>query len=554
MSVLLIAGIGIAIVLISILLLRLHPLLALLIGSLSLLVLTPIDTRLENQLADDIFSVQSLSNDGLIGFDRLIAEGNYRLWRADGHPDDGRTVTLARSIPATADEFAWYDVSIKRDTLTESNAIDPSALQVQQDDLLVAVQRLESAKESTWAAIADQLVSGFAKTFRKLGIPVTMAAIVGVCLLESGAAARLVKAIISLFGPRGTAPALTFSGFVLGVPVYFDNVFYLLLPLAKAIGRTRPETFLSAVMAIIVGATMAHSLVPPTPGPLLVASEMGVSVGMMMIGGFVVGSIAASAGFAYGKICHMWVKLTPEQLPEPVEEDSSAGTKRVPIWLAAVPIALPILSLGGSEVLEFVAKDNAELSIPGWTALLNNPSLVFILTAVVSILILRVYTSRKVVSSSVARGIADAGTIVLLTCAGGSFGAALQQLGIAGEIGDRFSGEMSAWGMLVTAFLVTTIIRAAQGSATVAMITSVAIVAEVTQAVELPFHPLYVALAIGCGSKPLPWMNDSGFWQVSTMTGMTPGQTLRTFSVALTLMGITGFIVVLLGAKFLPLV
>jgi GntP family gluconate:H+ symporter len=108
--------------------------------------------------------------------------------------------------------------------------------------------------------------------------------------------------------------------------------------------------------------------------------------------------------------------------------------------------------------------------------------------------------------------------------------------------------------MLVMAFALTAVIRVAQGSATVAMITSAAIVAPVMQSVALPFHPIYVALAIGCGSKPLPWMNDSGFWQVATMTGMTTGQTLRSFSVALTIMGVVGFAVTLLGAWVLPLV
>ncbi|MCA9181131.1 MAG: GntP family permease, partial [Planctomycetales bacterium] len=147
----------------------------------------------------------------------------------------------------------------------------------------------------------------------------------------------------------------------------------------------------------------------------------------------------------------------------------------------------------------------------------------------------------------------DAGTIVPFTCAGGSFGASLQQLQLAEAIGRQFHDLTTPWGILITAFLLTTIVRAAQGSATVAMITSAAIVSPVMSDVQLPFHPLYVALAIGCGSKPLPWMNDSGFWQVTTMTGMTPVQTLKSFSVALTLMGITGFGITLLGAWLLPL-
>src|SRR5690606_20824843 len=127
--------------------------------------------------------------------------------------------------------------------------------------------------------------------------------------------------------------------------------------------------------------------------------------------------------------------------------------------------------------------------------------------------LLRYAADGQTVGRSVTRGIADAGTIVLLTCAGGAFGAALQQLDLATVIGQRFAGLTTPWGILWTAFFLTAIIRAAQGSATVAMITSAAIVAPVMESITLPFHPLYLALAIGCGSKPLPWMNDSGFWQ-----------------------------------------
>ena len=94
----------------------------------------------------------------------------------------------------------------------------------------------------------------------------------------------------------------------------------------------------------------------------------------------------------------------------------------------------------------------------------------------------------------------------------------------------------------------------AQGSATVSMITSIGIIAPLLSEIELSFHPVYLALAIGCGSKPGPWMNDSGFWVISRMSGMTEGETLKTFSVMLTLMGFAGFAVVWVASKVLPLV
>ncbi len=557
MNILIVASLGVVIVLTSILWLRLHPLLGLLVGSLFLLAATPERTQLENHIQAHGYPIRGFASGGLVGLESAVPAGTYLIWQSPQAPGDYPEVTLqrasaerirqaSRNNSPLADHLIWY-------------ALDGGAVSVTRNDRLISSTQLAELSAARWTGLGGRLADGFAKTFRKLGIPVTMAAIIGVCLLESGAAARLVGAIMALFGTRGTAPALTLSGFVLGVPVYFDNVFYLLLPLAKAVGRQRPEAFVTAVMAIIVGATMAHSLVPPTPGPLFVADQLNVGIGMMMLGGLIVGGSAASVGFAYGTLCNRWIKLAPDSVAEqrgPAQ--ASEPSRKIPLLLAALPIALPIAALGSAEVIETLAKGRPPNSpitqLHSVLAIFKDPTLIFIGAAVFAIAILRRYSSADTVGRSVARGLSDAGTIVLLTCAGGAFGASLQQLQIADAIGQQFAGLTTPWGMLFTAFFLTTIIRGAQGSATVAMLTSSAIIAPVVETIELPFHPVYVALAIGSGSKPLPWMNDSGFWQVATMTGMTTGQTLKTFSVALTLMGLTGFAVTLLGAWLIPLV
>lgn len=556
MSLLVIAAIGIVVVLGSILLLRLHPLLGLLIGTLFLLAATPASIVRENYLADKTLSVQAIGANGLVGLTEVIPDSNCLIWLADDGFDQARQVFLQRATPEellaaqdlgglSSEALAWY--SLVGDDLPT----------IQKGMLVASSADVSAALDDRWVGIGPRLVAGFSKTFRKLGIPVTMAAIVGICLLRSGAAARLVAAIMKLFGRGGTAPALTFSGFILGIPVFFDNVFYLLLPLAKAVGKKEPKRFLACAMAIIVGASMAHSLVPPTPGPLFVAETMGVSVGMMMVGGFIVGAIAVTAGMAYGMVCSRFIQIEPNRTQEN-ELEALEANQKMSLIVAALPIALPILLLGGSEIVEYLAsvRDSSSriAQLHAWTRIFNDPALIFIGAAIVAIAMLRKHSDSETVAKSVARGIADAGLIILLTSAGGAFGAALQQLQIANAIAEQFNGLSSPTAILTTAFFLTTIIRAAQGSATVAMLTSSAIITPVLSTIELPFHPIYIALAIGCGSKPLPWMNDSGFWQVCTMTGMTPVQTLKSFSVALTIMGVVGFGATLIGAFVFPLV
>lgn len=399
-------------------------------------------------------------------------------------------------------------------------------------------------------AVASRLAAGIADVFEKIGLPIVFASVVGGCLLESGAATKIVQSIVGLFGIRRLAPALSVSAFLMAIPVYFDTVFYLLLPLAKAIAKEKPKTYLMSVMAIIVGATMAHSLVPPTPGPLYVANQLGIPIGLMMLGGTVVGGLASAVGFGYGVWCSRTMTLVCPNADDGSEADPSLPLP--PLWLASLPLVVPMTLIVALEA----AKYYGWTAEKGSTSLLQSvfePTFALFVAAMIGIVTLSYVRNTKVSQTVVSKSIGDAGVILLLTCAGGGFGFALKELGVGPAIAKVFPGLQSPTGLLFMAFAITAIIRAAQGSATVAMTTTVGIIQPLLATIDIPFHPVYVALAIGCGSKPFPWMNDSGFWQVSTMTGMTTIQTLKTFSVALTLMGFVGFAIVLTGSWLLPL-
>jgi gluconate:H+ symporter, GntP family len=281
-----------------------------------------------------------------------------------------------------------------------------------------------------------------------------------------------------------------------------------------------------------------------------------------MLGGIIVGGSAAFAGYLYSLWCNKHIVFEIPAEPSSKSDTSKGEQPRLSFWVAALPLAIPIGCLGGIEILKsfnIVAdKSNATNdSNASWQQglfdLLGEPGFVLMIAAIVSYIMLRSRMTAKQTTPHMTTAIADAGTILLLTCAGGAFGAALEQLRIAEAVTQLSSDVVSPRGVLVAAFLLTGLIRVAQGSATIAMITAVGIVAPFVQSDALPFHPVYVALSIGCGSKLMPWMNDSGFWQVSTMTGLNTTQTLKTFSVALTLMGCVGFTVTLLGSWLLPL-
>ena len=185
---------------------------------------------------------------------------------------------------------------------------------------------------------------------------------------------------------------------------------------------------------------------------------------------------------------------------------------------------------------------------------LGNKDIALSIAAAFSIVLLarRSGSTKESVATSIQSAIADAGVIVLITCAGGAFGHVLRQTGIASTIEHSLPGTES--GLMLVGFLICMIVRTAQGSSTVAMITAVGVVAPIASATVLTYHPVYIAIAIGCGSKPISWMNDSGFWVISKMSGMTESEMLKTNTVMGIIMAITGLIVCLIGSRIFPMI
>ena len=398
--------------------------------------------------------------------------------------------------------------------------------------------------------LADKLfvfrvTEGFGAGAANIGILIAMASIIGKCLLESGAAERIVIWIRKFFGEKRAPMAFSASAFVLGIPVFFDTVFYLLMPLVKAMRTRTGKDYLLYILAVIAGATMAHSLVPPTPGPLYAAVELGIDVGTMMLGGLIVGSFSVMAGYAYAVWANRRWEIplrTSNEFQEPASADPTTQRTLPRLWLSLTPIVLPLALIGGRTL----ARSNG--FEPAILRLLGDKNIALILSAGVALFLLG-WTRRrslKQLGVTVQEALASGGGIILITAAGSAFGMTLRQTGIAEELrGVMPDGCLS---LLLMAFGITTVVRTAQGSATVAMITAVGIVGPLIQGVDLPYHPVFVALAIGCGSKPISWMNDSGFWIIGRMTGMTEAETLKTASVMMTIMGLTGLGIILLGA------
>ena len=404
----------------------------------------------------------------------------------------------------------------------------------------------------------QRIAIAFGKTAEQIGLLIVLASIMGKCLLASGAAERIVRSMLKVFGERKTPVAFTVSSFLLAIPIFFDTIFYLMIPLARAIGVRKQKAYALSVMAIIAGGTMAHSLVPPTPGPLFAAGALGVNVGMMIIMGTIIGLACSTAGMLYG----VWLnrrqdiplRTTQDTSIEELKEWLEKDTAQLPsFFMSSLPIALPVMLIAGSTILSNITVEIPD-SVHGFFRITGNPVIALFIGAVISLILLaRQHAFHlKELKKPVEEAIYSAGTIILITATGGAFGAMLQQTSIG-----TWLAELAPQYKLATlplAFFITAIIRTAQGSATVAMITAVGMLTVLNTPGALSYHPVYLAIVIGCGSKLFPWMNDSGFWIICKMSGFTESETIRNFSVLLTIMGVTGLVACMTLAKIFPLI
>ena len=418
--------------------------------------------------------------------------------------------------------------------------------------LVVAIMTPGSTK-----SVGGRIAAEFGNTSGKLGILIAMAAIIGKCMLESGAAERIVRSLLKLTGIDKAPIAFLAGSFFIGIPVFFDTVIFLMVPLAKAMTMRIGKNYLLFILAIMAGASMANSLVPPAPGPLFLVGEMQIPIGMMMIGGFLLGLLTISAGYLFALYANRrWPIPLRDSLDARLEDIRAASLredKQLPsLWFSLLPVLIPLVLIctntaltstaaapgGIVRILKFLGDKYIALGAGGAAALV--------------LLARQRRTDRQGMTAFVQAALMSGGAIILITAAGGTFGGMLQQSGISARIAHLTSGYQMT--LIPLAFLVAAVVRTAQGSATVAVITASGMLSGMATHGHLAYHPLYLGLAIGCGSKLVPWMNDAGFWVVCKISNLTEGEALKTIAPMQTIMGIAGLISVLIAARFLPLI
>lgn len=408
----------------------------------------------------------------------------------------------------------------------------------------------------------------FGSTAASIGIVIVLAAIIGQCLMESGAADKITRKLLQLLGEKRAPFSLMGSGYFLSIPVFFDTVFFLLIPLARALRVRTGKDYIIYVMAISGGAIISHSLVPPTPGPLIMVENFqvfGLNLGTALLIGFLLGLAPAAIGLGFARLVNRRLNIPlREALGSSTDDLNSIVSKQdsdlPPLFLSVLPVISPVLLIAGNTIIETL-QESGYVKLPewllGWSAFAGNKNFALLMGALfaIGLLLRQSGANLEKLRDRLEPAVLSAGLIILITSAGGAFGKMLARIGIADALQSTWgAGTFTGLGLIVLAWGLSSLMKIAQGSGTVAMITASAMVASlIGSGASLPYHPIYLYAAIGFGSLFVSWMNDSAFWVICKMSGFTEKETLCVWTPLMGVLGLAGLIEVLLLSTILPM-
>jgi GntP family gluconate:H+ symporter len=385
---------------------------------------------------------------------------------------------------------------------------------------------------------------GFGGVLGFVGIILGLGTMLGKLMADSGGADQIAQTLIRAFGKQRVHWAMMFAAFLVGIPLFFEIGFVLLIPLVYIVARRTGVSIVKIGIPLLAGLSAVHGLVPPHPGPLLAIGIFGADIGKTIFYGLLVAlPTAIIAGPIYGKWISKYVPGTPSQeLMDQIGKESSA-TNLPGFGITLVTILLPVFLMLLKTFADIALPDGNTFRI--WMDFIGHP-----ITALLAALLLAFYTfgsargfDRTKIMKLLDQSLTPVAAIVLIVGAGGGF----KQMLVASGVGDLI-GHMAVQAQInpiMLAWLVAAVIRVATGSATVATITGAGIVAPVVGLIPGVNRELLV-LATGAGSLILSHVNDAGFWLVKQYFNMTVTETFKTWTVMETILSVVGLIFIML--------
>ncbi|MFO7619644.1 MAG: GntP family permease [Bacteroidales bacterium] len=367
--------------------------------------------------------------------------------------------------------------------------------------------------------IVQSINTGFGNTLGYIGIVIVAGTIIGTFLEYSGGAYTLADRILKITGQKNVPLAMAIIGYFVSIPVYADSGFVILSPLNKALSKRAKISLAGPAIALSLGLTATHCLVPPTPGPIAAAGILGANLGLVIMFGIVASIAALTMGWLFSIKIASRVPIEPN--PEITEEQIAVKMKESPSpGKALAPIFLPIILIVLKSVSDFPTNPLGEGTVKGIFGFLGEPVIALLIGVLIAFLLPRKREKGMFSESGwVGKGLVSSATIILITGAGGAFGKVLQNSGLADTIGETLSVvSLGVW----LPFIIAATIKSAQGSSTVAIITTASIIAPLLPSLgfDSDIARSLMVLSVGAGAMVVSHANDSFFWVVTQMSQM----------------------------------
>lgn len=386
--------------------------------------------------------------------------------------------------------------------------------------------------------------NGFGGTLTSIGIVIVAGTIMGTILEKTGAALSMTRAILNIVGKSRAPLAMNIAGYVVSIPVFCDSGYVILNPLNKALAKESGVSMAVMAVALSTGLYATHTMVPPTPGPIAAASALSADLGKVILLGLIAAIPSALAGLLWATKFAKRYYIEPE-IHETYSEIVKKFGKLPNTFLSFLPIILPIVLILFKSVAEFPSKPFGNGTFRIFLSFVGDPVSALMLGVLASLLLVQEADFKNAISDWMGEGIKQSAIILVITAAGGSLGAVIK----ASPITDFIKTNMGGLNLgIFLPFILSAALKTAQGSSTVAIVTTAGIIAPMLPTLGL--DPSLTTIAIGAGSMVVSHANDSYFWVVSQFSGMPVNTAYKVYSSATAIEGFVAFLAILLLSLF----
>jgi len=391
--------------------------------------------------------------------------------------------------------------------------------------------------------IVKSINSGFGGTIGSIGIVIIAGVIIGTFLEHSGGAFAIAERILKIIGDKHVPLAMSIIGYFVSIPVFADSGFVILTPLNRALSKRAKISLVGPAIALAVGLTATHCLVPPTPGPIAAAGILDADLGLVIFFGLIVSAFALVVGWTFATKFASKIYIDPN--PEISQADVEARLKEAPsAFKAFTPIIVPIFLIVIKSVSDFPTYPLGQGDLKNIVGFIGEPVIALLIGVLLAFRLPKKFDMQMLSTTGwVGKALLNAALIIMITGAGGAFGMVLRNSPIADVIGDSLSqANLGIW----LPFIIAAAIKSAQGSSTVALITTASLMAPLMPSLgfETGIARALVVLSVGAGSMVVSHANDSFFWVVTQMTGMDVKTGYKVHTFATLIIGVTSILTI----------